>query len=99
MLVVVVAVVLGGVFGWQAFIGIDDQEIHGAAATAPQTVSTVEAATTTWQSQIQAIGSLRAVRGADLSPQASRAWSIEIEFDSGNEVPAGKVLLKLQAER
>ena len=35
------------------------------------------------------------MRGADLSPQASGVVD-EIEFDSGNDVPAGKVLLRLK---
>jgi membrane fusion protein (multidrug efflux system) len=38
---------------------------------------------------------LRAVRGADLSSQASGIVD-EIHFDSGNDVPAGKVLLRLR---
>ena len=62
---------------------------------APQTVSTVKAARTSWQAQVHAIGSLRAVRGADLSAQASGVVKA-IEFDSGNDVPAGKVLLRLR---
>ena len=38
------------------------------------------------------------MRGADLSAQASGVVD-EIAFDSGNDVPAGKVLLRLEAER
>jgi membrane fusion protein (multidrug efflux system) len=67
----------------------------GAAANAPQTVSTVTAAPATWQVRIQAIGTLRAVRGADLSAQAAGEVD-KIEFESGNEVPAGKMLLRLK---
>ncbi len=66
-----------------------------AAATAPQTVATVTAAEDQWQSRLQATGSLRAVRGADLSSQASGIVD-EIHFDSGNDVPEGKVLLRLR---
>ncbi len=94
IMVVLVAVVIGGVFAWEAFIGSMTKKFMAQAATAPQTVSTVTAATSTWQTQIRAIGSLRAVRGADLSAQASGVVDA-IEFDSGNDVPAGKVLLKL----
>ena len=65
------------------------------AAAAPQTVSTVQAAKASWQSQVRAIGTLRAVRGADLSAQAAGVVD-SIEFESGNDVPAGKVLLKLR---
>jgi membrane fusion protein (multidrug efflux system) len=38
---------------------------------------------------------LRAVRGADLSPQTSGIVD-RISFDSGNDVPAGRVLLRLR---
>src|SRR6202044_448545 len=65
------------------------------AAQAPQTVSTVAAASTAWQAQVHAIGSPRGGRGADLSAQASGVVEA-IEFDSGNDVPAGKVLLRLR---
>ncbi len=95
IMLLVVAIVLGGVFGWQAFIGSMTRKYMAGAASAPQTVSTATAATTTWQSQVQAVGTLRAVRGADLSPQASGVVD-EIKFDSGNEVPAGKLLLRLK---
>ena len=95
ILLLVVAIVLGGILGWQAFIGSMIRKGMSAAARAPQTVSTVTAAKTSWQAQIHAVGSLRAVRGADLSAQASGVVD-EIEFESGNDVPAGKLLLRLK---
>ncbi len=95
VMVLLVALVVGGVFGWQAFVGSLTQKFMKQAATAPQTVSTVKAVRASWQTQIHAIGTLRAVRGADLSAQASGVVD-DIEFDSGNDVPAGKLLLKLK---
>jgi membrane fusion protein, multidrug efflux system len=95
LMVLLVALVVGGVFGWQAFVGSFFKKFMEQAAAAPQTVSTVTAARTSWQAQVHAIGSLRAVRGADLSAQASGVVDA-IAFDSGNDVPAGKVLLKLR---
>jgi membrane fusion protein (multidrug efflux system) len=95
VVVLLVAVVLGVVFGWQAVAGSFFKKFMAQAAAAPQTVSTVTAAKASWQAQIRAIGSLRAVRGADLSAQAAGVVD-SIEFDSGNDVPAGKVLLKLR---
>jgi membrane fusion protein (multidrug efflux system) len=95
IMLLIVAAVLGGVFGWQAFIGSMTKKYMGAAASAPQTISTATAIATAWQSQMKAVGTLRAVRGADLSPQASGVVD-EITFDSGNEVAAGKLLLRLK---
>ena len=96
ILAIVVVVILGGIFAWQMFMGKMMKKYMAAAATAPQTVSTAVAASTTWQAYTQAIGSLRAVRGADLASQASGVVD-EIHIESGTEVPAGTVLLKLRA--
>src|SRR5450631_3005893 len=95
IMILAIAVVLGGIFGWQAFVASMIRKNMSAGASAPVTVSTVTATATKWQAQMQAVGTLRAVRGADLSAQASGVVD-DIEFDSGNEVPAGKVLLRLK---
>lgn len=95
IVVLLVALVLGIVFAWQLFMGLMMKKYMAGAATAPQTVSTARAVKSDWQEQITAVGSLRAVRGADLSMQAAGVVE-KIEFDSGNDVPAGKVLLRLK---
>lgn len=95
IMAVMVALVLGIVFGVQMFFGKMGKKFMAAAASAPQTVSTVVAATADWQPFYQSTGTLRAVRGADLSAQASGVVD-QIAFDSGNEVPLGKVLLRLK---
>jgi membrane fusion protein (multidrug efflux system) len=95
IMAIAVALILGGIFGWQTFMAKMMSKYMGAAATAPQTVSTIAAAEDKWQSRLQATGSLRAVSGADLSSQASGIVD-EIHFESGNDVPAGKVLLRLR---
>jgi membrane fusion protein, multidrug efflux system len=94
IMAIAVAVVLGAVFGWQHFVAGFGKKFMAAAASAPQTVSTTVAAAAEWQPYYQSTGTARAVRGADLSSQASGVVE-QIAFDSGNEVPAGKVLLRL----
>jgi membrane fusion protein (multidrug efflux system) len=95
ILLLTVAVVIGGIFGWQHFIGNMSKKYMGAMATAPQTVSTTIAAVSSWQSRSQALGTLRAVRGADLAAQASGVVD-KIHIESGAEVAAGTVLLTLK---
>jgi membrane fusion protein, multidrug efflux system len=90
-----VAVILGGISAWHGFIGKMMKQGMSAAATAPQTVSTIVASKMSWQLRTQAVGSLRAVRGADLAAQASGVVD-RIEFESGSEVRAGAALLKLK---
>ena len=89
------ALILGGIYGWQLFVGKMIKGAMGQMAAAPQTVSTAIAASSTWQSHTRALGTLRAVRGADLAAQASGVVD-KITIDSGAEVPAGTVLLRLK---
>ncbi len=95
VLFVAAALLLGGIYGWQLFVGKMIKGAMGQMATAPQTVSTTIAASSTWQSRTRALGSLRAVRGADLAAQASGVVD-KITIDSGAEIPAGTVLLRLK---
>ncbi len=95
IIVLAVAILLGAIFGWHAFIGTMMKKGMAAGAAAPQAVSTAVAATSSWQANTRAVGSVRAVRGADLAAQASGVVD-EISFDSGNDVPKGKVLLRLR---
>ena len=83
IMVVAVVLILGAIFGMQRFFGGMFKKNMAAAALAPQTVSTIEAATSEWRPFIQSTGTLRAVRGADLSAQASGVVD-EIAFDSGD---------------
>jgi membrane fusion protein (multidrug efflux system) len=96
ILFVAVAVLMGGIYGWHWFVAKKFLEpMMKGMASAPQTVSTTIAATSSWQSRTQALGTLRAVRGADLAAQASGVVD-KIHIESGAEVTAGTVLLTLK---
>jgi membrane fusion protein (multidrug efflux system) len=98
IMLVLVAVVLGGVFGFKDFVNGKIKEfMTGPAGPGRQAaiVSTTKAVTTDWQSQIEAVGSLRAVNGADLSLELAGVVET-LNFQSGDDVGAGKVLLKLR---
>jgi membrane fusion protein, multidrug efflux system len=92
-----VAIVLGGVFGFQAFKGIMIKKFMATMAVQTQTVSATRAGLSQWQPQIEAVGSLRALNGADLSLEVSGVVD-SIDFQSGDDVKAGDVLLKLRSD-
>jgi membrane fusion protein (multidrug efflux system) len=98
IMLVLVAVVLGGIFGFKDFVNGKIKEFM-TGPTGPghqaQTVSTAKAVSTDWQSQIEAVGSLRAVNGADLSIELAGVVE-KLNFQSGDDVEEGKVLLKLR---
>ena len=97
IMLVAVAVVFGGIFGFQAFKGAMIKKFITALSNPPQTISATTAATSEWQPKIEAIGSLRAVRGADLSLELSGVVE-SISFNSGDDVAEGASLLKLRTE-
>jgi membrane fusion protein, multidrug efflux system len=97
IMLIAVAVVLGGVFGFQVFKANIIKHVMASLANPPQTVSTIVAGYQEWQPEVSAVGTLRAVNGADLSLQLAGIVS-EIDFKSGDDVQAGQVLLRLRSD-
>jgi membrane fusion protein (multidrug efflux system) len=61
----------------------------------PAVVSTTVARASDWQDRLAAVGTIRAVRGADLAAEVAGVVDT-VEFDSGRDVAAGTVLLRLR---
>ncbi len=95
IVVVAAIVIVGGIIGSKIYFGIQKGKAMAGFANFPQTVSTAVAAATSWQAHAESVGSVRALRGADLAAQASGVVD-KIEFESGNEVAAGATLLRLR---
>lgn len=89
--------VFGGLYGFQRFKASIIKGVLAKLADPVQTVATVKATTSDWQSAIRGIGSFRAVRGADLALEIGGIVS-EIGFASGDDVAAGKTLLQLRPD-
>ncbi len=96
-MLIAVGVVLGLVFGFQSFKGVMTGKAMAAMAVAPVTVATVTATAQDWQPEAKTVGSLRAINGADLSLDIAGVVD-QINFNSGDEVKAGTVLLRLRPE-
>jgi membrane fusion protein (multidrug efflux system) len=92
-------VVLGGLAGAIAFYAFDFKPkmlatVIMGAPQPPETVSAEPARTEQWQPQITGIGTLIASKGIDVTPQAGGVVT-EINFDSGQDVKKGDLLVKL----
>jgi membrane fusion protein, multidrug efflux system len=68
-----------------------------AAGFAPPSVSTVKAESKEWQPRLSAIGTLRAINGADLSSEIAGIVD-NIQFESGSDVDKGAILIQLRAD-
>jgi membrane fusion protein (multidrug efflux system) len=97
IMLIAVAVVLGGIFGFQLFKAAMIKKFMSGLSNPPQTVSATKAGLGTWQPKIEAIGSLRALNGADLSIEVSGVVD-SISFNSGDDVAQGAELLKLRSD-
>ena len=97
IMLIAVAIVFGGIFGFQAFKASMIKKFMTAMGSPPQTVSAAKATYGEWQPKLEAIGTLRAVKGADLSLDVPGVVA-SISFKSGDDVEQGAPLLKLRAE-
>jgi len=96
IMLLVLAAIIAGVVYWKIH-SVQKSMAAMAAGFAPPTVSTIKAEIQDWQPKLESVGSLRAVNGADLSPEL--AGIVEaIRFDSGVDVEAGVPLVQLRAE-
>ncbi len=89
-----IAVVYGGVIGFNRFIGA---MIHKAMAAAPApvvNVSTAKAESRTWAEQLKAVAGLKAVQGTVLTAQSAGTVT-GIHFNSGDAVKRDTLLVQL----
>lgn len=68
-----------------------------AAGTPAQTVTATTAAYSDWQPQISAVGSVRAVRGVDITTEVTGLVR-SVDFRSGADAKRGQVLVRLNSD-
>lgn len=91
------AVVFGGVLG---FVQFKQMMIKQYFATLPKPVipvTTVAAKSEKWRDSVQAVGTLAAVNGVDISASNS-GLVVDISFQSGQSVKKGQMLLRLDTD-
>ena len=95
-MLIVVGLIFGGVFGFGAVRGMLIAKFLTQFRSQAQTVATTVATTSTWQPTLSSVGSIVAVNGASLSAEVGGIVD-KIDFKSGDDVPAGALLLTLRA--
>ncbi|MBN9288901.1 MAG: efflux transporter periplasmic adaptor subunit [Gammaproteobacteria bacterium 39-13] len=90
-----VGLLFGLIFGYQFFKSyMMKKYMAEAGASATVTVSTMKASPEAWQNRIRAAGSLRAVRGVDVTTELAGLVRT-IQFTPGANVKQGQQLVKL----
>jgi len=85
---------IAGIKAWQIMGYIAQAK---AAGTPAQTVTTIKATYSDWQPQISAVGSIRAVRGVDITTEVTGLVR-SVDFHSGDDAKRGQVLVRLNSD-
>lgn len=99
-LIIVVAVV-GGLLallvGWHLLVGHFIAQAMAHNSQPPQSVTTTIVKYSEWQPQISAVGSVRAVRGVDITTEVTGLVR-SVDFRSGDDAKRGQILVHLNAD-
>jgi membrane fusion protein (multidrug efflux system) len=94
IMLICIVLLLGALVGFNLFRAHMFAKFMAANTTPPATVTAVVAGFQSWQPQLAAVGSLRAVRGVDVTTEIAGLVR-EVAFNSGAEVKAGQILVRL----
>ena len=97
IMLVSLGVLFGGIFGFQAFKAHMIKKYMSANMAPPVTVTTIKAEETPWQPEMKSVGSLRAVKGVDVTTEIAGQVRV-VSFKSGQDVKAGDLLVQLDAD-
>lgn len=90
-------VVFGGVFGMKYMGSKGSQAYFDNMPVPAATISATEAQLTDWARQIEAVGTLKAVNGIQVTTEAAGIVEM-IAFESGDQVEQGAILVTLDAK-
>ncbi len=96
VMLIIVGVLFGGVFGYK-MVQARMMKKYMKFQMPPAAVTAVKAEMQPWQPQIKAVGTLRAVRGVDVTSEIAGLVR-SLEFRSGQTVAADQVLVRLNAD-
>jgi membrane fusion protein (multidrug efflux system) len=88
-----VGIIFGGIFGYLAFKGQMMKKYMSSAVEPAVVVSASKAKMSLWQSRISAVGSVKAVRGLDVTSELPGMVE-QVKFNSGDEVKSGQELVR-----
>jgi membrane fusion protein (multidrug efflux system) len=97
IMLVLAGLVFGGIFGYQIFKAQMIKKYMTGGKPPPATVTTRKVDFEPWQPQLNAVGTLRAARGVDVTTEISGLVRA-VHFKSGERVAAGQLLVELNAD-
>lgn len=96
VMLILVALVFGAIFGFKWFGNRMMNQYMDSMPIPPAAVTAATARSETWTDSLEAVGTLVAVNGTDVTTEAAGVVSA-IRFESGQSVSKGDILLQLDA--
>ncbi|MEO8010233.1 MAG: efflux RND transporter periplasmic adaptor subunit [Dokdonella sp.] len=97
VMLIIVGVLLALLVGWNVLGRMGAASAAANQVAPPQTVSSMQVTSQGWQPEQDSVGSLRAVRGADLAFDVGGIVT-RVDVKSGEEVKQGALLVELNAD-
>lgn len=97
LMILIVGFLLAALIGWNLLGKHFAAQAAANTVVPPQTVTSTKATSQPWQPEQASVGSLRAVKGADLAFDISGIVTA-IKVKSGDEVKQGQLLIELNAD-
>lgn len=97
IMLAIAGLIFGGVIVFLVVRGIFIKKFIASMGQPPQTISTTIAKVEDWEPTISAVGTLKAQKGTDITPQLAGIVS-EIPFESDSDVKKGDLLVGLANE-
>ncbi|HIJ22034.1 MAG: efflux RND transporter periplasmic adaptor subunit [Gammaproteobacteria bacterium] len=94
IMLLLIGVLFGGIFGYQQFVASMMQQFLASNTNPPVTVTAMQAQHESWQPQLSAVGTLRALQGVKMRSELSGIVE-RVHFKSGQIVKQGDLLLEL----
>jgi membrane fusion protein (multidrug efflux system) len=98
IVVLALAILFGGIFGWKAYVGYQMRKAIASAQPPAVVVSSARVEEGRWQASVTSVGSLRANQGVEVSAEVAGTVA-GIAFESGGRVAAGDLLVQLDASK
>ncbi|HUJ79249.1 MAG TPA: efflux RND transporter periplasmic adaptor subunit [Nitrospiria bacterium] len=97
IMLLIVGLLFGAIFGFQAFKAKKIKEFMAGMKMPPSKVTAMKAELQDWQPKLEAVGSLRAVHGVDVTTEIAGLVR-EVRFKSGEEATEGQLIVQLNAD-
>jgi membrane fusion protein (multidrug efflux system) len=97
IMLICVGLLFGGIFGYKVFVARKIREFMSTSRQPPVTISAMKANVQTWQPQLQAVGTTRAMSGVDVTTEIA-GLVLSLNFKSGEDVKKDQTLVQLNAD-